>query len=55
VALGWDIARLNGTDAYDVYIAVPLGCVSAYLQYKGFMKKRKKDMHEDDDDDGFSY
>ena len=55
VALGWDIARLNGTDAYDVYIAVPLGCVSAYLQYKGFMKKRKKDMHEDDDDDDFSY
>jgi len=55
VALGWDIARLNGTDAYDVYIAVPLGCVSAYLQYKGFMKKRKKDMHEDDNDDGFSY
>ena len=58
VALGWDIARLNGTDAFDVYLAVPLGCVSAYLQYKVFVKKRKEDMYEDDDDDdgdGFAY
>lgn len=53
VALGWDISRLNGTDAFDVYLAVPMCMVSTYLQYKYFVKKRKEDMFEDEDDDHY--
>lgn len=51
VALGWDVSRLNGTDAFDIYLAVPLGMVSAYIQYKSFLKKRKEDMYEEDEED----
>lgn len=53
VALGWDVSRLNGVDALDVYLAVPMSLVSTYLQYKYFIKKRKEYMYEDDEDDDF--